>query len=211
VAGQRPAAVSPAASGQSFYLATPPVWARRGRPYFLICFSFCLVLFSAGAAATDKAPAYTWLSPDLGHAIPLSVVGGLVSLALFAVSIGPVSDRQLGWAAFPLAVSFLSFLPFWWLAIIRRRARDWVVFAVYLAAATTGLALAFAGSDGSTAGSISGAVIILVTGIASVHALVAFRPAAGVPSRRDAQAARAASKSPWPIMDAVTLEDGESR
>jgi hypothetical protein len=152
---------------------------------------------------------YAALSPDLGHAIPFSFVGGIASLALFAVSLWPVSDRQFGWALFPLVVSPLSFLPFWWLAIIRRRARDWVVFAAYLAAATTGFALAVVGPDGSTASSISGAVLILVAGVASVHALVAFRPAAGVPSRRDAHAARAAGKSQEPTMDAVTLEDGE--
>jgi hypothetical protein len=116
VARQRPTAANPAAIEEGFVVASVynlatdgpgsrPGWARRGRPYFLICFGLCLVLFSVGAAATDKAPPYTWLSPDLGYAIPFSVVGGIASLALFAVSLWPVSDRQFGWAVFPLVAS----------------------------------------------------------------------------------------------------------
>jgi hypothetical protein len=56
------------------------------------------------------------------------------------------------------------------------------VFAAYLVAVAAEIALASVGDDGSVAWSISYAMMPLVAGIATVHALMAFSPAAGLTS-----------------------------
>ena len=103
--------------------------------------------------------------------------------------------RQLGWASVPiLSLSLLAFVPFLWLALIRRRVRDWVVFAAYLAAVVAELILVSVGKKGSAASATGGAILVLVAVTATVHALMAYRPTAGVPSWRDVHAVRAADK-----------------
>ena len=103
--------------------------------------------------------------------------------------------RQLGWASVPiLSLSLLAFVPFLWLALIRRRVRDWVLFAAYLAAVVAELILVSVGKKGSAASATGGAILVLVAVTATVHALMAYRPTAGVPSWRDVHAVRAADK-----------------
>jgi hypothetical protein len=187
---------------------SPPVWIRRGRAYFLIALVFCLILCSAGEAVGNKVPTYTGLSHALGWVIGLSVVGVLGALILLALSLHPRSDRQVGWALLPiLSLSVLAWWPSLVVAVIRRWARDWAVFAAFLAAVAVEIAFGVAGGPGSTAGSIADAMIPLVAGTAALHALVAFRPAAGVPTWREARAARAAAKSQQPVVSAVPPEE----
>ena len=85
--------------------------------------------------------------------------------------------RQLAWASVPLwSLSLLAFAPFLRLAFARRRARDWVVFATYLAAAILVVVLASIPGPNDAAAAAAGGLAILVMGVAAVHAFVAFRP-----------------------------------
>src|SRR5262249_18849928 len=95
--------------------------------------------------------------------------------------------------------------PPWWpflvLALIRRRPRDWAVFAAYLAAVVAEI-VTFAAAGILPVGTVADyvaailfyAIILLVAVTAPVYTLVAFRPAAGLPSWSDAELARAAAK-----------------
>ncbi len=79
------------------------------------------------------------------HVIQVSVAGTLVSLVLLEIARKQFRIRQVVWALVPiLPLGRLAFLPFLWLALIRRQGRDWLVFAAYLAAVVT-----VAGLDGS--------------------------------------------------------------
>jgi hypothetical protein len=205
--------VSPrGAAGKSVHGDDKPLQAaaraRRRQRYFLICFIFSLILCSISMAGINEVPAFTVLSHTLGWIIGLSVAGALLSLILLVRALDSSSARQVVWAWVPVvSFSFLAFVPFLWLAIIRRRARDWAVFTAYLAAVAAEIILVYVGHQGSAAWSISYAMIPLVAGTATVHALMAFRPAAGVPSWRDAHAARGAGERQKPVMDAVAPQD----
>lgn len=86
--------------------------------------------------------------------------------------------RQFGWAAVPvLSLGMLAFVPFVGLAISTRRARDWVVAGAYFAVVAALLVLVPTGGHGSSDDTgLLGGGLILVMGVAAVHALVAFRP-----------------------------------
>jgi hypothetical protein len=102
--------------------------------------------------------------------------------------------RQVAWGAVPLvSLTLLAFVPFLWLALIRRRARDWAVFAAYLAAVVAELVL-LSGKSGSLTSAIGAVLILVVWGTATIHALIAFRPGAAVPSWRDVHTLRTADK-----------------
>ena len=166
----------------------PPL-ARVGRyeRYFLICAIFCLIVFSASMAWLNKVPGGTWLNHTLGWVAGLSAAGAVLSLVLLVHRVSPRGGQQMGWAFVPIwSLSFLAFAPFLRLAIIHRQARDWAVFAAYLAAVAAEVVL-FSGSyQGSTAWSIGYVMLPLVAGTAAVHALAAFSPAAELTSLREA-------------------------
>ena len=92
--------------------------------------------------------------------------------------------RQLAWASVPLwSFGFFAFAPFLYVAVIRRRIRDWAVFAAYLAVVTLFFTY-FAGPDGGRHPGAAGGLLVLFMGIAAVHAFIAFRPgSAPAPSR----------------------------
>jgi len=200
------AANSPAAATAGD-MGSVPARARLRQRYLLICFILSLILCSASMAGINKAPAYTVLSHTLGWVIGLSVVAAFLSLALFVHVLDRRSSWQVAGAWVPvLSLSFLAFVPFLWPAVIRRRVRDWAVVAAYLIAVAAEIALAYVGDQGSTAWSISYAMIPLVAGTAAVQALVAYRPTAGAPSRQDAHAVKNAGEQ-QSVMDAVAPED----
>jgi hypothetical protein len=160
---------------------SPYVQVGRYQRYFLICLIFFLVVCSASMAWINKVPGGTRLSHALGWAIGLSVAGALLSLVLMVLGVNPRSNQQVVWMFVPvLSLSFLAFVPFLWLAVIHRRARDWSVFACYLAAVAAEIVLVSAGLQGSTVWSISYVMVPLVAGTAAVRALAAFSPAAGL-------------------------------
>jgi hypothetical protein len=99
----------------------------------------------------------------------------------------------------------LAFLPFLWLALIRRRARDWLVFAAYLAAAVA--AFYFLDHYADTVYSNATVMIEGLWVVAPAHIVLAFSPAAGASSWREARAARAAAKSQQPLVSAVPPEE----
>jgi hypothetical protein len=86
--------------------------------------------------------------------------------------------RTIGWASVPIwSIGFLSFVPFLAYAIIRRRGRDWAVFAAYLAATVALIAAAGTVGSGNGGGSAAvGGFIIALAGCAAVHSAVLFRP-----------------------------------
>ncbi len=187
--GPQPAAVDPAPDGPGDSSAavaarsagSPLAQAGRYQRNFLICLIFFLIVCSASMAWINKVPGGTSLSHALGWAIGFSVIGALLSLVVLVLGVNLRSNQQIAWMFVPvLSLSFLAFVPFLWLAIIHRQARDWFVFACYLAAVAAEILLVRAGLQGSTVWSISYVMIPLVAGTAAVRALAAFSPAAGL-------------------------------
>ena len=70
--------------------------------------------------------------------------------------------------------SLLAFVPFLRIALARGRARDWAVFAGYLA--STVIVISAAASNNDAAGAVAGTMAIVVAVVAAVHAFIAFRP-----------------------------------
>jgi len=95
----------------------------------------------------------------------------------------------------------LAWWPFLVLALIRRRPRDWAVFAAYLAAVVAEI-VTFAAAGILPVGTVADyvaailfyAIILLVAATAPAYTLVAFRPGAELPYLSDAELARAAAK-----------------
>lgn len=123
--------------------------------------------------------------------------------------------RQVAWALVPIvSVTALAWWPFLVLARTRRRARDWAVFAAYLAAVAAEI-VTFAAAGilpvGSVADDAAGilfyAIALLVAVTAPLYTLVAFRPTARLPSWPGAEQARAAAKWQQPVIIAESLED----
>ena len=89
--------------------------------------------------------------------------------------------RPILWASVPIwSIGFLSFVPFLAYAVIQRRAKDWAVFAAYLAATVAMIvALAVIKTDSSGSAAVGGLLIVLA-GCAAVHAAIVFRPSRGL-------------------------------
>jgi DNA uptake protein ComE-like DNA-binding protein len=86
------------------------------------------------------------------------------------------------------SVGLLAFAPFLRLALARRQARDWWVFAAYLAAVAVLIVLLSVSGTSGPASTALGGVIIALVGVASVHTFVAFRPGSGALPGAAAQA-----------------------
>jgi DivIVA domain-containing protein len=212
--GQRPVAADLPAAGPGNDRQTAPSAAgddRQPPPQVspdqldnMDFLGFWVVVCSISLAWINKVPGGTGLSHALGWVIATCVVVALMSLIFLVRGFSPRSPQQVTWAFVPvLSLSFLAFAPFLWLAVIRRRARDWAVLAVYLAAVAAEIALVSVGYQGSTAWSISYAMIPLVAGTAAIHALVAYRPGAGPTTFREARAATANREHQEPVTDAA--------
>jgi hypothetical protein len=97
---------------------------------------------------------------------------------------GPPSKRvwrQIWWASVPIwSIGFLSFVPFLAFAVIRRRKKDWAVFAAYLAATVAMIVAVGAVNTNSGAGAAVGGFIVALAGCAAVHAGILFRPSRGL-------------------------------
>ena len=104
--------------------------------------------------------------------------------------------RQLAWASVPLwSFGFFAFAPFLYLAVIRRRIRDWAVFAAYLAACTLVTTAIAEGSNGARSG-IAGLFLPLI-GLAAVHVFIVLRPGGSVRAPwRDVHAAGLVNADP---------------
>jgi hypothetical protein len=89
--------------------------------------------------------------------------------------------RQIWWTTVPIwSIGFLSFVPFLTYALIRRRKRDWAVFAGYLAATVAMIVALGSVRSGSGADTALGGFIVALAGCAAAHACVLFRPSAGL-------------------------------
>jgi hypothetical protein len=105
-----------------------------------------------------------------------------------AAPIGPLPDsprgssvrgrlRQFAWASVPVwSLSLLAFVPFLRIALARRRARDWAVFAGYLAVVIVEVVLASLPGRNDVGGTLAGSMALVLMGVAAVHTFVAFRP-----------------------------------
>lgn len=170
----------------------PPIaWIRRGRGYFLAVLVFCLGVYMFGVVGVNKTTQGSGLHRLMLPAAVLGLAGALLSLVLVEAVRNQFRPRQVVWALVPIvSEGFLAFVPFVWLALIRRRAREWVVSGVYLAAASAQLYLYVVGYPGSPAWSNAYVIMAGLMVIAPVHAVLAFSPTAGVSSWRDIHAAR---------------------
>jgi len=84
---------------------------------------------------------------------------------------------QLAWASVPVwSLALLAFVPFLRLALVRRRARDWGVFAGYLAASIVVLVLMSISGPADAVSATAGTLAMVVMVVGGVHAFVAFRP-----------------------------------
>jgi hypothetical protein len=78
-----------------------------------------------------------------------------------------------------VSLSLLAFVPFLRLALTRRRMRDWVVFAGYLAASLTVLVLMSVSGPDDAVAATAGTMALVLMSAGAVHAFFAFRPAPG--------------------------------
>jgi zinc-ribbon domain len=213
---QRPlVAAVPAAGGSADHVETAPGPAKDARPwpaavrwFFLICLILFLILFTIGQIGVVRTAQGTGLHDTMVSVSWLSIFGALLFLILFECARKQFAGAQLGWAMVPLfSFGLLAFVPFLWLALVRRRVRDWVVFAVYLAAAITVIvALSSVPANTSITG-LPAVTVSLLLVIAPAHAVLAFSLAAKVPSWREAYPGWPASKRQQPVTDAVATED----
>lgn len=129
--------------------------------------------------------------PD-GGAGPPSPVPGPASRPRGA---GSGRLRQFAWASVPVwSLSLFAFAPFLRLALDRRRPRDWVVFAGYLAASLLVLVLMSVAGPADAVSATAGTLAIAVMAVAGAHAFVAFRPTPGASSSGASEQALAAAR-----------------
>ena len=114
--------------------------------------------------------------------------GGDAELSRAAPPIGPLPGRprgssvrgrlrQFGWASVPVwSLSLLAFVPFLRIALARRQARDWAVFAGYLAVVIVEVVLVSLPGSNDVGAALAGFMAIVLAGAAAVHTFVAFRP-----------------------------------
>lgn len=162
-------------------------WIRRGRPYYMISLIFFLAIYMIGVFGFEQTQG-SGLHHPMEWGMDVGVCGALLSLFLFEAARGQFRVRQLVWALVPLlSLTLLAFVPFLWLALVRRRTREWVVLAVYLAAEIASFVFADGAPGHVTVGlEITAGLMV----IAPVHAVLAFNRAAGPSSWREARAAR---------------------
>src|SRR5262249_14121401 len=110
----------------------------RGQPFYMICLVFFVALYTIGWVGFQRTQG-SELHHPMEWGIDLGVGGTLLSLALFEAARGRFGVRQPAWALVPLlSLTFLAFAPFLWVALSRRRARDWAVLAARAAGARPG-------------------------------------------------------------------------
>ena len=178
---------------------------RRLQPYFMISLIFFLVLYMIGVAGFNMTQ-QSGLHHPMEWIIQISVGGALLSVVLFEAARRQFRVRQLLWGLVPiLSLGLLAFVPFLWLALIRRQVRDWARFAVYLAAVVTATLLGTPGSQDAARLFLEIAAGLMV--IAPLHTVVAFSPAAGVSSWREARAARDSGTRQQLVIEAARPED----
>jgi hypothetical protein len=208
-------AAGPAAVGPEDHLETAPGPANDAprvpaavRWLFLICLILSLILFTIAQIGVVATPQGSSLHGTMVAISWLSIFGALAFLVFFELARGQFANVQLKWALVPLfSLGFLASAPFLWLALVRRRAGDWVVFAIYLAATVTVIAaLSAVPADISITG-FPAVTFSLLLVVAPVHIVLAFSPAAKVPSWRDAFPAWAIGKRHQPVTDEVPPED----
>jgi hypothetical protein len=180
---------------------------RRGQRYFFISLIFFLILYMIGVVGLLKTSLDSGPHTATGWVFILSVAGVFVSLVFVEAARNQFRARQLWWGLMPiLSLGLLAFLPFLWLALIRRRARHWLVFAAYLAAVVVVGYVVVANYYNSAAWSALYVMLACLVVIAAAQAVVVFRPAAGVPSWREARSAIDSGNRQQPVMDAVEPE-----
>jgi hypothetical protein len=177
-------------------------WIRRGQWYFLICLVLFLVLFVIGVAVLNYAAPYG-LHRVMGGFIVVGVSGALLFLGLFEAARPQFHYRQILWAlVVVLSTGVFAPVPLFWLALVRRRGRDWLVFAVYLAAWLAFLSFDLE-SDSANMTVIQAYLLVFAT----LHTVLAFSPTAAPATFREAKAARAAGEHQEPVTEAVAPED----
>lgn len=185
VAGSRSVAADPATGGLSGGLVAaaardaglPPARVRRGQPYYLVCLVFSVILYVIGAVGLIRTSLDSRPHTAMGWILIASSVGVFVSLVLVETGRNQFRNRQLAWGLVPiLSAGFLAFVPFLWLALMRRQARDWKVLGVYLAGTDALVYIIVANFYNRAAWSATYVLMACLALLAAAQAVVAFRP-----------------------------------
>jgi hypothetical protein len=213
VSGQ-PVAVRPSAGRPDDHLEIAQGPAKAAKPwpsavrwFFLICLILCLILFTIGQVGVVRTAQGTELHDAMVGVSWLSIFGAVLFLVLFECARKQFANAQLGWAIVPpLSFGLLASGPFLWLALVRRQIRDWIVFAVYLVATITVIAALSSVPSNTSITGLPAVTLSLLLVIAPVHAVLAFSPAARVPTWREAYPGKSPGRRQQPVRDAVPPE-----
>jgi DNA uptake protein ComE-like DNA-binding protein len=157
---------------------------------------------SAGPAAhgrgtsVETAPAMGTGPPSARAGEPVTGPGPQVAPAQQPAGAGSGGSRlrQVLLSLVPIvSLGFLSFVPFLYIALTRRRRQDWLVCAGYAAVVIVTVILVGAAPPTGWANALGGFLILLLMGVGAVHSFVALRP--GGPAQA-ARARRAGSGQP---------------
>lgn len=115
--------------------------------------------------------------------------------------------RQILLSLVPIvSAGFLSFVPFLYIALTRRRRQDWLVCAGYTAAVIAAVILTGAGPPDGPAAAMGTGLILLLMGGAATHSFVALRPGGAL--AQAAMARRAGSVQPGQHAALHAAKDG---
>jgi DNA uptake protein ComE-like DNA-binding protein len=85
-------------------------------------------------------------------------------------------------------LSLLAFVPFLRIALARRRAKDWAVFAGYLAVVIVEVVLSSLPASNDVGAALAGSMAMVLAGGAAVHAFVAFSPTSALADKLESAA-----------------------
>jgi hypothetical protein len=189
----------------------PPAGARRAQRYLVISLMFFLVLYLAGIAVLIHTSQRSGLHRAMDPVILVGLSGALLSFLLVEAFRFRFRVRQVMWALVPIVSGgWLAFVPFLWLALVRRRLRDWAAVATYLAATLALLPLVEPTRSGVNDTQVNVPyyenLYVVFAGlllIAPIHTVMAFSPMSGPTTFREARARPASGPRPSRPLDSA--------
>lgn len=187
-------------------------WPAATRWLLLSCLIVFLILLAIAQVGVVDTTRSTGLHAAMVGFSWIGVIGALLFLVLFESARKQFDNAQVGWALTVVcSFGFLASLPFLWLALLRRRIADWVVFAVYLAATIAVIAALSSVPSNTSIRGIPAATWTLLLVVGSVHAVLAYSRAANVPTWREVYPRWAPGDRQNHVQDAVIPDDCQPR